>query len=297
MQPVAIPTYHRTDRSTPRLRLPATPFWSTVLIPGHWQILLESVDPDEHNGSDTRAWVVPDPIFVRHVIGCGGVAARRVRDPATGRVIRVPDASRVLESWREQGGIEVPLQYQVHAHGQTHQQYILRYDTPAGAHHCWAYERPVPGPGRTRMETDEHARCVLYASWANDYMGGVAAHNLARLRAIDERARAQCVAHAERNAVARQRLLVVERRMRAMGWLAHDDGELRPCIGSVERTADPAGIGMLPAELRRMMQTLTPQQRAALLGDTAQAATVPAPSPIDDMQPDAAGDDDGSVVL
>jgi len=299
MQPTAIPQYQRRSPRQVRLRLPATPFWSTVLVPGNWQILLEDVDPEQHGGSDTRAWVVPDPIFVRHQIGVGGVCGRRVRDPQSGRVLTVPDASKVLEEWANRGAIVVPLDYPVEAHGQRHEQYILRYETPAGAHHCWAFERPVPGPGSTRMDVDVAAKCRLYASWGVDYMGGAAEHHLLRLRAIDERTRAQCRAHADRNAVALQKLQSVERRMRAMGWIPHDDGELRPCVGTVETTADPTGLGSLPVELRHMVASLSPEQRAALLGHGQPQASVPAPvatiAELEAPDEDAAGD--GSVTL
>ncbi len=295
MQPVPIPHHHRPARRSHRLRLAPTPLWSTLLIPGNWQILLEDVDPEGNDGNDVRAWVVPDPVYVRHVDGVGGVTRRRVRDPQTGRVYNVPDPSKVLASWREQGAIEIPLDYEVVAHGTTHSQYILRYQTETGTHHCWAYERPVPGPGRTRVEVDNRARCVLYASWAADYMGGVHPHVLTRLRAIDERARAACRSQADRNAVALQRLQVVERRMRAMGWLPHPDGEVRPCIGSVERTADPTGLGAVPADFRNYLATLSPAQRARLLGGPVDAS--PAPSPIEPPPVGDALDDDGAVTL
>lgn len=295
MQPVPIPRHHTPAARSHRLRLPATPLWSTLLIPGNWQILLEPVDPSEHGGNEVRAWVVPDPIYVTHRDGVGGVTRRRVRDPQTGRVYHVPDPSKVLASWREQGAIEVPLDYTVNAHGVEHSQYILRYETPNGPHHCWAYERPIPGPGRTRIDVDERARCILYASWAADYMGGVHPHVLTRLRAIDERARSACRAQADRNAVALQRLQVVERRMRAMGWLEHDDGEIRPCIGSVERTADPSGLGAVPADFRQYLAGLSPAQRARLLG--APAGVSPAPSPIEPPPAADGVDDDGAVTL
>lgn len=298
-QPVAIPSYQQRARNEVRLRLPSTPFWDTILIPGAWQILLEDVDPDRHGGSDTRAWVVPDPIFIPHTIGVGGVCARKVRDPRTGRVMTVADASQVVKSWRDRGCIDVPLDYPVEAHGRRHEQYILRFETDRGAHHCWAFERPVPGPGATRMDVDHAAKCRLYAQWGADYLGGAADHHLARLQAIDERARAQCSAHARRNAVALQRLKTVERRMRAMGWIPHEDGEYRTCIGEVEATHDPTGLGALPIELRRMVATMTPAQRAALLGSSGAAAPVATPSTIaTDLQPvedDGAGN--GEVVL
>jgi hypothetical protein len=296
-QPVAIPRYQQRSRADVRLRLAPTPFWDTILIPGSWQILLEDVDPEAHGGSDTRAWVVPDPIFVRHTIGVGGVCARKVRDPNTGRVVTVADASKVVKEWRDRGGIDVPLDYPVEAHGRRHEQYILRYETDRGAHHCWAFERPVPGPGATRMDVDHAAKCRLYAAWGADYLGGPAEHHLTRLRAIDERARAQCSAHARRNAVALQRLKSVERRMRAMGWIPHEDGELRPCIGQVDTTADPSGVGALPIEIRRAFANMSPAQRAALLG-TAPAHPVATPAPIEPAgEPIEADAADGAVVL
>jgi len=296
MQPVPIPRHHAPTGRTARLRLPATPMWSTLLIPGNWQILLEPVDPGDNGGNDVRAWVVPDPVLIRHSDGVGGVTRRRVRDPDTGRVHFVADPSKVLASWREQGAIEIPLDYEVTAHGVTHSQYILRYQTAAGLHHCWAYERPIPGPGRTRIDVDHRARCVLFASWAADYMGGVHPHVLTRLRAIDERARAACRAQADRNAVALQRLQVVERRMRAMGWLEHDDGEIRPCIGSVERTGDPSGLGAVPADFRAYLATLSPAQRARLLSSPA-AGAAPTPQRIETPPSADAADDDGAVTL
>ena len=239
--------------SRAKVVLPPTPAWSVVLIPGKWQIMMDD---------SGAAWVVPDPIFVRHLRGVGGVAQRRQRR-SDGSAFMAADPSQVLEFWRSQGGIPVPVEYPCIAHGETHDSWLHAYKVPNGVHHCWAFELPVPSPGRAMVRTDQTAKCHLYASWGLDFMGGKPpAYVLAAMQARDEQRRANAESRARNNPVAAMALKSITARMGAMGWLVGVDAN----VGQLERAANGGALATTPPEVAHYLSTLTPEARAALVG-------------------------------
>ena len=288
LQPEVIPAAEMSSMRGPSTRLRATVGWDVVLIPANWQIMVH-----QPRDGEPQAWVVPDPIFVRHQPGVAGVAEKRIQDPKYGRM-KIGDPTKVLEAWRTRGGIVVPRDYPCSAFGQKFAGFCVRWPGVNGWHHTWAYERPPMG-GRG-PQVDTLAQCKLYAGWGLDLLGGCPEHILDGIRARHQRRLDMLEGRYDKPGTTVQQIRALQMRMRAMGWLPREDNTIRANIGSLDRQADAAKSGAVPPHVAAYLQTLTPEQRAAVAGLSAPAT--PAPDTLPALELDAAKPDtDGTVTL
>lgn len=255
-----------TTPRTSRLRLPATPAWSVLLLPDRYQIQVDSKG---------AAWVVPDPLILPHKPGVNGVTSTRVRTP-DGRTVRVGDPSAVLSIWRDHhGAIEVPREYPVHAHGEEHESWLAAYSVPAGVHHCWAWELPIATAAGTRVERDDDARIRWLASVGQTYLGPVGDHVLGALRADLERDVMRARTRMERSPSHRAIYQRGQAALSAMGWIE----------GVEARRGDIDGAPVLPSQAPPIAEAYlsglsTDQLRALLEARTGgDSAPEPAPAP------------------
>jgi len=288
MQPEVIPAHEMADMRTRAPRLRAVVGWDVVLIPANWQIMMH-VPRD----GEPQAWVVPDPIFIRHRAGVAGVCEKRINDPRYGKM-KVGDPTKVLEAWRSRGGIVVPRDYRCSAFGQDFDGWCVRWQGANGWHHTWAYERP-PMNGRG-PEVDQLAQCKLYAGWGLDLLGGCPEYILDGIRAREQRRLDMLEGRADKPGTTVQQIRALQMRMRAMGWLPRADNTIRPNVGTLDRGADPSQSGAMPAHVAAYLRGLTVEQRAAAVGIAAPATPTPDALPaleLDDAKPDT----DGTVTL
>lgn len=283
-QAVAIHDDHGT--TAPRAALPPTVMWDVLVSPHRWQILIE-----DWHAEDPVAWWAPEVQILAHRAG-RGFGERKVRG-ADGRVRYVPDVQAGIRYWQEQGYVYVPRDYPVHAHGRDWPTFVQAYPAAGGGlHHCWAYERPRIGMPPV---VDHLARCRMYAGWGLDLLGRSEPppHVVEQIRSQHQRrldsARSRMINTNAKSAPLR----ALERRMRAMGWLARENGEVRANMGSLNR--ESSGVGAIPLQLRQQLSTLTDAQRLALLGDSV-SAPVPAPQPVEVITPTTADDEMGGEV-
>lgn len=266
--------------------------WDVVLIPANWQIMMHVP-----RKGDPQAWVVPDPIFIRHKAGQAGVSERQIIDPRYGKM-KIGDPTKVLEAWRGRGGIVVPRDYPCTAFGETFPGFCIRWPGVAGWHHTWAYERP-PLNGRG-PQVDTLAQCRLYAGWGLDLLGGCPEHILDGIRAREQRRLDQLEGRADKPGTTVQQIRALQMRMRAMGWLEREDGKIRANVGSLDRQADATRSGAVPPHVAAFLRSLTPEQRAAVAGldiPSTKPSTLPALDLAPESGPEYTPSDDGTVTL
>jgi hypothetical protein len=160
-------------------------------------------------------------------------------------------------------------------------------------------------------QVDTLAQCKLYAGWGLDLLGGCPEHILDGIRARHQRRLDMLEGRYDKPGTTVQQIRALQMRMRAMGWLPRDDNTIRANIGTLDRQADAAKSGAVPAHVAAYLQTLTPEQRAAVAGLSAPATpeqraavaglsapATPSPDTLPALELDAAKPDtDGTVTL